>query len=105
MEPVKRFLFWLLDGTRGAPTRMRLLALLSQKPLNLHQLAIASALDYSTVEHHIRLMEKHGIVDCMGEGYGRLYFVSEIPYVQQFVAQKLKGDTDENKGKPKGRQA
>ena len=28
MEPVKRFLFWLLDGTRGGPTRVRLLAIL-----------------------------------------------------------------------------
>lgn len=104
MEPVKRFLFWLLDGTRGAPTRMRLLALLNKKPLNLHQLAIASALDYSTVEHHIRLMEKHGIVDCMGTGYGRLYVISEIPYVQEYLSAKMKGDNNENKCKPKGRQ-
>lgn len=102
MEPLKRFLYWLLDGTRGGPTRLRLLSILSKKPLNLRQLALAAGVDYSTAEHHIRLMEKHSIVDCMGSGYGRLYFVSEMPVVQEYVSQKTEGDGNENKGK-KGR--
>ncbi len=104
MEPVQRFLLWLLDGTRGGPTRLRLLAIMRKKPINLHQLSLASNLDYSTVEHHIRLMERHSIVDCMGEGYGRQYFVSEIPVVREFLAQKLKGDANEKKRISKSRQ-
>lgn len=92
MEPVKRFLFWLLDGTRGGPTRVRLLAILAKRPMNLHQLALSAQLDYSTAAHHIKLMEKHSIVESMGTGYGCLYAVSDLPYVRDYVMEKIRGE-------------
>ena len=92
MEPVKRFLFWLLDGTRGGPTRVRLLAILEKRPMNLRQLALSAELDYSTVEHHIRLMEKHSIVESVGSGYGCLYTVSDLPFVRDYVMEKIRGE-------------
>lgn len=101
MEPIRRFLFWLLDGTRGGPMRIRLLGLLAAKPMNLRQLALAAGVDYSTVEHHIRLLEKHAIVECVGEGYGKLYMVSEEPLVRDYITQKNKGEGYGTEGKGK----
>ncbi len=92
MEPIKRFLYWLLDGTRGGPTRVRLLSILSRRPMNLHQLALSAKLDYSTAEHHIRLLEKHSIVECTGAGYGKLYFVSDSPAIHDYIKEKLEGE-------------
>ncbi|VVB56635.1 Bacterial regulatory protein, arsR family [uncultured archaeon] len=91
MDSTRRFLFWLLDGTRGGPTRVRLLAILAKRPLNLRQLALAAKLDYSTVEHHIRLMEKHSIVESVGAGYGRLYALTDLPDARAYVMEKIKG--------------
>jgi hypothetical protein len=42
MDPMKRLLYWLLEGTRGGPTRIQLLSLLSKRPMNLRQLALAA---------------------------------------------------------------
>ncbi len=92
MDSTKRFLFWLLDGTRGGPTRVRLLAILAKRPLNLRQLALAAHLDYSTVEHHIRLLEKHAIVESVGLGYGRLYALSDAPDTLGYVREKIRGE-------------
>ena len=92
MDSTKRFLFWLLDGTRGGPTRVRLLAILAKRPLNLRQLALAARLDYSTVEHHIRLLEKHAIVESVGSGYGRLYALSDAPDTRGYVSEKIRGE-------------
>jgi len=91
MDSTKRFLFWLLDGTRGGPTRIRLLSILAKRPLNLRQLALAAKLDYSTVEHHIRLLEKHAIVESVGAGYGHMYVLSDFPETKAYVMEKIKG--------------
>jgi DNA-binding transcriptional ArsR family regulator len=92
MDSTKRYLYWLLEGTRGGPTRIRILAILAQRPLNLRQLALTAKLDYSTVEHHIHLLEKHSIVERVGEGYGHLYALcEEEPIVRDYVREKIKG--------------
>ena len=96
MDSTRRFLFWLLEGTRGGPTRVRLLAILAKRPLNLHQLALAAKLDYSTAEHHIRLMQKHSIVESVGSGYGCLYTLSDLPIVHDYVMEKIRGEDYEN---------
>ena len=66
MEPTKRLLFWLLEGTKGGPTRIQLLSLLAKKPMNMRQLALAAKLDYKTVEHHVRLLEKNLVIEPTG---------------------------------------
>lgn len=97
MEPNRRFLHWLLEGTRGGPTRVRLLHLLFKKPMNLRQLALAAGLDYSTVEHHVRLLERHSILASDGPGYGRVYSIDDWQ-VRGYLDEPFKGEIDE---KPK----
>jgi len=97
MEPTKRLLFWLLEGTKGGPTRIQLLSLLAKKPMNMRQLALAANLDYKTVEHHVRLLEKNLIIEPMGSGYGKMYFVSDLLVGDKDVMSKIRGDGYERK--------
>jgi DNA-binding transcriptional ArsR family regulator len=98
MDAFTRLAFWLLEGTKGGPTRVRLLALLEKKPMNMHQLSKSANLDYKSVEHHIALLEKNGLVECTGNGYGKVYFISDSTLSQKDVLEKIKGE-----GNGKGR--
>lgn len=81
MSPGFRSLMWyLLYGTRGGPNRLRILEELERTPANAHQLAGALALDYRTVRHHLRLLERSGAVTRpVGEAYATPYELS--PYL------------------------
>jgi DNA-binding transcriptional ArsR family regulator len=75
MSPGFRSLMWyLLFGTRGGPNRRRILDELVRSPANAHQLAATLGLDYRTVRHHLRLLEKNGAVARpVGEAYATPY--------------------------------
>ncbi|VVB68368.1 Uncharacterised protein [Candidatus Norongarragalina meridionalis] len=70
---------------------MLLLSILLKKPMNMRRLAIAAGLDYKTVEHHVRLMEKNSIIESMGGGYGRVFFVSELVLAQKDIVANIRG--------------
>jgi len=78
MSPGFRSLMWyLLFGTRGGPNRRRLLEELVRTPANAHQLAAALELDYRTVRHHLRILERHGAVTRpVGTAYAAPYEIS-----------------------------
>ncbi|NOZ58135.1 MAG: winged helix-turn-helix transcriptional regulator [Euryarchaeota archaeon] len=73
---MKRLLWWLLAGTRGGETRAMILRLLKQRPYNANQLTRELGVDYKTVRHHLRVLQKNRIIVARGERYGRLYFLS-----------------------------
>lgn len=81
MSPGFRSLMWyLLYGTRGGPNRRRILEELEVRPGNAHQLASSLALDYRTVRHHLRLLERSGAVARpVGDAYAAPYELS--PYL------------------------
>jgi DNA-binding transcriptional ArsR family regulator len=78
MSPGFRSLMWyLLFGTRGGPNRRRLLEELVRTPANAHQLAETLGLDYRTVRHHLRLLERHGAVTRpVGDAYATPYEIA-----------------------------
>ncbi len=78
MSPGFRSLMWyLLFGTRGGPNRRRLLEALDRSPANAHQLAAALGLDYRTVRHHLRLLERHGAISRpVGNAYAAPYEIA-----------------------------
>ena len=45
--------------------------------MNTLQLSQHLKLDYTTVRHHLRVLEKNGVVVTEGDKYGRLFFVSD----------------------------
>jgi Bacterial regulatory protein, arsR family len=75
MSPGFRSLMWyLLFGTRGGPNRRRILTELARSPANAHQLAANVSLDYRTVRHHLRILERNGaIVRPVGDAYASPY--------------------------------
>jgi predicted ArsR family transcriptional regulator len=78
MSPGFRSLMWyVLFGTRGGPNRRRILDELLRSPANAHQLAGALSLDYRTVRHHLRLLERSGaIVRPVGDAYATPYEIA-----------------------------
>jgi len=93
MSPGFRSLMWyLLCGTRGGPNRLRILRELERSPANAHQLASSLALDYRTVRHHLRLLERNGAVARpVGDAYAAPYELSPylancFPEVEAFVS-------------------
>jgi len=78
LNPIKKILWWLLAGTAGGINRGKILELLAEKPMNANEIAKALNLDYKTVRHHLKILEKNSLVTSMGEGYAKMYFISEL---------------------------
>jgi len=78
MHGVKRLLWWLLAGSVGGLNRGRILEELFNQPRNANELAKAVGLDYKTVRHHLRGLERNRLVTSMGSGYGKVYFPSDM---------------------------
>ena len=82
MKPPRKKYFnyiiqWMIGGTRGGLNRARIIDALSGSPLNAHQLSQELSLDYSTIRHHLEVMEKNGLVSSIGDGYGMAYLLTE----------------------------
>ena len=77
MDAFDRLLWWLFAGSVGAQSRILILYALKTRPLNAQQLAEQLKLDYTTVRHHLSVMEKNRILITEGEKYGKVYFVTE----------------------------
>ena len=78
LDSFERLLWWLFAGSAGARTRALVLFSLKEQPKNAQQLSQSLHLDYTTVRHHLRVLETNKIVLAEGEKYGRVYFVSEV---------------------------
>ena len=74
---MKNLLYWLLCGTRGGPTRTRILDVIKQRPENANKLAEMLNLDYKTVRHHLDVLLKHNVIIATGENYSKVYSLSE----------------------------
>jgi DNA-binding transcriptional ArsR family regulator len=77
LDAFERILWWLFAGSAGAVTRSLVLSAIREQPRNAQQLAQSLHLDYTTVRHHLRVLERNRLVLTEGEKYGKLYFVSE----------------------------
>jgi DNA-binding transcriptional ArsR family regulator len=72
----KRLLSFLFTGTRGGNSRLRIMLLLAEKPLNTHQIAKELELDYKAIQFHLGVLEKNNMVSRAGERYGTIFMLS-----------------------------
>jgi DNA-binding transcriptional ArsR family regulator len=73
----RSLLWYLLVGTRGGPNRIRILEELQICPRNAHQLAEVLGMDYRTIRHHARMLEKNGLIHRpIGLAYASPYELS-----------------------------
>jgi DNA-binding transcriptional ArsR family regulator len=77
LDAFERLLWWLFAGSTGAATRAQVLQAIKEQPRNAQQLSQALRLDYTTIRHHLKVLEQNHIVIAEGETYGRLYFLSD----------------------------
>jgi len=75
-EAFERLLWWVIAGTRGGPTRAKIISQLRDRPSNASQLAGLLGLDYKTVRHHVELLVENKILVRVGGKYGATYFLS-----------------------------
>lgn len=74
----KHLLGWLITGTRGGPTRAKILEVLKNKPQNANQFAMLLGMDYKTMRHHLDVLEKNRLIISVGDRYGVTYFLSQV---------------------------
>jgi len=77
MDPFERLLWWLFAGSVGARSRIDIVFALKEQPRNAQQLSEQLKLDYTTVRHHLSVLEKNRVLLTEGEKYGKVYFLSE----------------------------
>lgn len=75
-KQTRKLLLYLFTSTRGGFTRLRITMMLLEKPYNTHQLAQALDLDYKSVQHHMKVLEKNNLVSKIGEKYGAIFHLS-----------------------------
>ncbi len=74
---LKYLLGWLIAGTRGGPTRAKIIEALKESPQNANQLATSLKMDYKTMRHHLDVLEKNKLLTSVGDRYGATYFLSQ----------------------------
>lgn len=77
MDYFEQTAYWLLAGSKGAGNRLRLIGLLMNKPMNLHELSKEAGLNYKTTQHHVNLLDEHRLVSKAGNKYGQVFFISD----------------------------
>ena len=86
----------MLAGSRGGDNRIRLLALLRQRPLNTNQLSEELDLDYKTVQHHLRVLIKNRVIVEEGDRYGRLYFLTPLLAANWNIVEEIMAKSGKN---------
>ncbi|MFB5598406.1 MAG: ArsR/SmtB family transcription factor [Nitrosopumilaceae archaeon] len=64
--PDRRFkliLLSLIYGTKGGINRAKILNMIYEKPQNINQIALELKVDYKTVQHHIKILTKNGMIE------------------------------------------
>lgn len=68
----------VFTGMRGRYTRLRIICAITEDPMNTLELSKKLNLDYKTIKHNINILEKNNLIIRVGEGYGDMFFPSEI---------------------------
>ena len=76
-EPeLRRLLWFLLGGSRGGPSRARIIQRLREKPSNQNQLASDLGMQYKAIQHHVKVLARNSLIVATGERYGVTYSLS-----------------------------
>ncbi|NMC58837.1 MAG: winged helix-turn-helix transcriptional regulator [Candidatus Methanofastidiosa archaeon] len=78
MDKDKKILLWLIAGSRGGMNRALIIKYIITSPSNANRISIATGIEYKTVQHHLGILEKNGLISSIGDKYGKTYFPSEL---------------------------
>ena len=68
----------VFTGMGGRYTRMRILCAITEVPMNTLELSKKLDVDYKTIKHNINVLEKNNLIVREGEGYGDMFFPSDV---------------------------
>ncbi len=68
----------VFTGMGGRYTRLRIICAITEKPMNTLELSKKLELDYKTIKHNIKVMETNNLIVREGEGYGDIFFPSDM---------------------------
>ncbi len=93
MSSIRQVLQWLILGSKGGQTRKEILLKIKSKPVNANMLANEIKMDYKTIQHHLMVLEKNGLITKVGGKYGGVYFISveledEFEYFKKMIGDK-----------------
>ena len=91
MDSETRVLYWLLEASRGGPSRARILSAVNKKPRNLRQLSLAVKMDYKTVQEHVEILVENGVLETPQKRYGAIYFLASHLKQNDYLKKTLKG--------------
>jgi predicted transcriptional regulator len=74
---MKRVLWYLIAGSRGGANRARIIEAIHDRPYNVNQLSKELNLDYKTVQHHIKILGDHKVINSGEETYGAMFFLTD----------------------------
>ena len=75
---LKRTLMISIAATRGGPVRLQIMIKLDKTPMNINQIAKLFGVDYKTAQHHVRILEKSGLVTSRKKEYDNTYTLSTL---------------------------
>jgi len=75
---MKRLFSSVFTGMSGRYTRIKMVCAITEEPMNALELSQKLDLDYKTIKHNIKVLESNNLIDREGEGYGDLFFPSEL---------------------------
>ncbi len=68
----------VFTGMSGRYTRLKIICVLTEDPMNTLELSKKLDLDYKTIQHNLAVLEKNNLIIREGKGYGDIFFPSEI---------------------------
>ncbi len=100
MDSFSRLLWWLFASSAGARTRAEIVGVLREEPRNAQQLALALGMDYSTIRHHLKVLQQNRLVESSGDHYGQVYSVTAVVEERWAEFEAIGRRRDAREGRP-----
>ena len=84
-----RYFRLAIAGTRGGAVRLEILRMIGEKPKTISQLSEKLSLNYKTIEYHMRVLIKSGLVIEAGKKYKNLYCLSNVMSMNRDVIEEF----------------
>ncbi|MDG6964963.1 MAG: winged helix-turn-helix transcriptional regulator [Nitrososphaerota archaeon] len=88
-ESPDHMFWWVVVGSKGGPTRAKILQFLCDRPMNTNQLSDALKVNYRTVTFHLEVLAKNRLVTAEGPKYGLIYFPSATCLARRDLLEKI----------------
>ncbi len=75
---VKKLFSEVFTGMQGRYSRLKIVLVLVEDPLNTFQLSKKLGYDYKSVQHNLKILEKNHLIEKVGKDYGSMFFISEL---------------------------